>query len=398
MKIHFFNPGHETAVHNGSPYYTVPANIATMQQELGFLPAWYGYKDDLVLVEKPDSYFSLLNNNICNLPQPITQEELTKYANADISLWGISPQAVHYFDTLNKEYEVNLNIPKWHSEYKILNSRSNAKDCLAEIIRQIPQIQDSIIPQVYTELNEIDNAVRLSPVQLLAKAPYSSSGRGLLWLPISGLTRTENQILHGILKKQGSVTVERVLDKTTDFAMEFLTDGEGNIQFAGYSLFETNSKGAYVSNCLDSQQNIERELTQNIPLELLDKAKQVLTYILKEKYAQLYKGCIGVDMMIYTDEEEYKLHPCVEINMRFNMGYLALKLFENFIVPTSHGKFYIDFSSTDGSLYEQHITMQQQYPVEYQKGKISNGYLSLCPMSESSKYRAYILIKEYRSI
>ncbi|MFV0537191.1 MAG: hypothetical protein ACK5M3_07445 [Dysgonomonas sp.] len=392
MKIHYFNPGHETAVHNGSPYYTVPANIATMQQELAFLPAWYGDKNDLVLVEKSNSYFSLLNGNIHNLPQAITQEELTIYGDADISLWGVSPQAVHHFDMLNKEYEIDLNIPKWYDEYKILNSRSNAKDCLTEIIKQIPQIQDSIIPQVCTELSEIDNAVKFSPVQLLAKAPYSSSGRGLLWLPVSGLTRTENQILHGILKKQGSVSVERVLDKTTDFAMEFLTDGRGNIQFAGYSLFETNSKGAYVSNDLGSQQSIEKKLTENIPLELLNKVKEVLTSILKEKYAQLYKGCIGVDMMIYTDEKDYKLHPCVEINMRFNMGYLALKLFENFIVPTSHGKFHIDFNSTEGSLYKQHIAMQKQYPVQYQKGQIASGYLSLCPMSESNKYRAYILI------
>lgn len=392
MKIHYFNPGHETAVHNGSPYYTVPANVAAMQQELAFLPAWYGDKDDLVFVEKPDSYYSFLHQNTPNLPQSVTQNELLKYNDSDVSLWGISPQAVHYFDVLNKEYDINLNIPKWHDEYRVLNSRSNAKDCLAEIVNRIPQIQSSIIPCFYSELNAVDSAVRSSDVQLLAKAPYSSSGRGLLWLPTSGLTRTENQILHGILKKQGSVSVERVLNKQTDFAMEFLTDGKGNIEFAGYSLFETSSKGAYESNYLGSQQSIERVLTQNIPLELLESVKQVLTSVLKEKYARLYNGCIGVDMMIYIDEKVYKLHPCVEINMRFNMGYLALKLFENFIVPTSYGRFYIDFSSTEGSLYEQHLAMQRQNPAQYQEGKLAGGYLSLCPMNENNKYRAYILI------
>lgn len=392
MKIHYFNPGHETAVHNGSPYYTAPANVAAMQQELAYLPAWYGNKEDLVLVAELNSYFSFLNNKICNLPQAITERELTGHQDADVSLWGISPQAIHFFDMLNKEYEAGLNIPEWHNEYKILNSRSNAKECLSVIIRQIPQIQGSIIPQFYTELKEIDNAVRLSPIQLLAKAPYSSSGRGLLWLPTGGLTRTENQILHGILKKQGSVSVERVVDKETDFAMEFLSDGEGNIQFAGYSLFETNSKGAYESNYIASQQNIEKELIQYIPEDLLDKVKQVLASALKERYARLYKGCIGVDMMIYTDEGEYKLHPCVEINMRFNMGYLTLRLFENYITPTSHGRFYIDFNPEEGNIYRQHRTMQQQYPVEFQNGKVSKGYLSLCPVNEHNKYRAYILI------
>ncbi|MDR1091125.1 MAG: hypothetical protein LBL79_08630 [Prevotella sp.] len=393
MKLHYFNPGHETAVHNGSPYYMVPANIAAMQQELAYLPAWYGDKGDLVLVAESNSYFSFLNKNICNLPQAITQNELTKYDSTDVSLWGISPQAIHYFDMLNKEYATNLNIPKWHNGYTDLNSRSNAKDCLSEIVKQIPQIQDSIIPRFYTEPEEIDNAVRLSSERLLAKAPYSSSGRGLLWLPVTGLTRTESQILRGILKKQGSVSVERVVDKKTDFAMEFLTDGNNHIQFAGYSLFETNNKGAYESNYIGSQQSIEKELTQNIPTELLDRIKLVLTSILKEKYAQLYKGCIGVDMMIYTDEGEYKLHPCVEINMRFNMGYLALKLFENYITPTSHGRFYLDFNPIEGSIYEQHIAMQHRYPIKFQDGRIDKGYLSLCPIDRDNRYRAYILIE-----
>lgn len=392
MKLHYFNPGHETAVHNGSPFYTAPSNIAVMQQELAYLPAWYADKDDLILVEKYDNYFSFLNKNIGCLPQAITQDELAKYNDADVNLWGVSPQAIHYFDMLNNEHETNLNIPTWHNEYTILNSRLNAKDCLNEIVNQIPQIQNSIIPLFYTKLEDIDNAVRLSEYKLLAKAPYSSSGRGLLWLPVTGLTRTENQILHGILKKQGSVSIEHVLDKKTDFAMEFLTDGNGNIQFAGYSLFETNSKGAYESNYIGSQQSIENELTQYIPKKWLDRVKDVLFSILKERYAHLYEGCVGVDMMIYTDNGKYELHPCVEINMRFNMGYLALKLFEKYMVSTSRGRFYIDFHPTAGKIHEQHILMQQQYPVQFRNGRITNGYLSLCPVNEYNRYRAYILI------
>ena len=162
MKIHYFNPGHETAVHNGSPYYTAPANIAAMQQELAYLPAWYADKEDVVLVQKHDNDFSFLNKNIDNPPIAITQNEASEYGDTAVSLWGISPQAIHYFKELNKENEACLNIPEWHDEYRILNSRQNAKDCLSEIVWQISQIQDSIIPRFYTELSEIDNAVRLS--------------------------------------------------------------------------------------------------------------------------------------------------------------------------------------------------------------------------------------------
>jgi hypothetical protein len=261
-----------------------------------------------------------------------------------------------------------------------------------EITGQMPQIQKSIIPQFYSRLEDIAIEVGRSPHRLLAKAPYSSSGRGLLWLPQTGLTRTENQILHGMLKKQGSVSIERVLNKTVDFAMEFLTDGAGNVQFAGYSLFKTNNKGAYESNCISSQKNIEAEITRNISQALPEEVKQILTGIIKKKFAHLYKGCIGVDMMIYTEGEEYYLHPCVEINMRYNMGYLALKLSENYIMSGKRGYFRVDYHPQEGRTYHEHITMLQTYPVIFKDGRIVKGYLPLCPVNKHSRYTAYILV------
>jgi len=390
MKIHYFNPGHENAVHNGSPYYTAPANVAAMQSELAYLPAWYGNPDDKVLVNDHDEYYLYLREKL-SLPQPIIKNDLVEYPNAEISLWGISPQAIHHFSEMDLEDNINLDIPQWHNEYSYLNSRQNAKDCLIKIIREIPQIQESIIPQFYTELEDVNSAVNNSAHRLLAKAPYSSSGRGLLWLPQTGLTQTENQILHGILKKQESVSIERVLEKDTDFAMEFLTDGLGNIEFAGYSLFTTNNKGAYESNYIGSQSNIEKKLSK-ISHNLLNDVKLVLTNILKEKYAYIYKGCIGVDMMIYKDNSAYHLHPCVEINMRYNMGFLTAKLYEKFIHPDSQGQFSIDFSPEKGKTFHNHITMLQDYPPHFENGKIISGYLSLCPVNKESRYRAYLHI------
>lgn len=391
MKIHYFNPGHETAVQNGSPYYMAPANVVAMQQELSYLPAWYGNAGDIVLVHGNNEYYSFLSKNIPNLPSAVTEKELTAYPDSEVSLWGISPQAIHYFSELNREYDINLNIPQWHDKYLYLNSRQNAKDCLTEIIKDIPQIETSIIPTFCTNLEDIDLFVSKSDHKLLAKAPYSSSGRGLLWLPDTGLTRTEKQILHGILKKQGSVSIEKILNKTLDFAMEFLADGTGNTDFAGYSLFETNSKGGYSFNYINSQEYIEKELSQYLPITLLKDVRQVLTGIINGKFKS-YKGCIGVDMMIYSESSRYHLHPCVEINMRYNMGYLTLKLSENYIAPEAQGRFFINYHSLKGEAYREHITMLQTYPASFKDGKLTKGYLSLCPVNEYSRYRAYILI------
>lgn len=393
MKIHYFNPGHETAVSNASPYYTAPANVVAMQHELAFLPAWYADAEDRVLIENSsDAYYFYLTENLPFLPKPVSTEELIVYNNANISLWGISPQAIYYFSTLNSEYGLNLNIPVWYKEYSYLNSRMAAKECLSELINSIPQLSSTIVPQFYTTFEDINHAVKDSPYQLLAKAPYSSSGRGLLWLPVTGLTRTENQILHGILKKQGSISVEKVLDKQLDFAMEFMADGKGGVEFAGYSLFYTNAKGGYEANYIGSQENIEILLIEKIPKTLINIVREKLIQILSEKYASVYQGCIGVDMLIYKEKDDYKLHPCLEINMRYNMGFLTARLYQNYIRPGSYGKFYLDFNSQVGEMNKLHLQMQEKYPASFKEGKLISGYLSLCPVNENSKYRAYVLI------
>lgn len=395
MNIHYFNPGHETAVNNASPYYTPPANIAAMQEELSFLPAWYADQGDKVLVDSKDEvYYSYLTEKFSTLAQPVSQNELKLYRDANVSLWGVSPQAIRYFEELNKELEINLDIPQWSEEYKYLNSRLAARDCLSELINSIPLLSQAVIPQFYTNLDNINRAVNASAYQLLAKAPYSSSGRGLLWLPATGLTRTENQILHGILKKQGSVSIERVLDKQMDFAMEFMADGKGNIAFAGYSLFYTNAKGGYEANYIGSQESIIEQLSEKISLDLLDSVKGKLINILSEKLTTLYNGCIGVDMLIYLEDNEYKLHPCVEINMRYNMGFLSCRLYENYIATQSCGKFYIDFNPKAEEMYNNHLLMEEKYPIRIENGKIISGYLSLCPINRSNRYRAYVLVEE----
>lgn len=392
--ILYFNPGHETAVLNSSPYYMAPANVVTMQNELSFLPAWYGNGQDVVLsVNKLDnSFYSFLLNNLQFLPKPIISEELPLYKSSEISVWGISPQVVHYFNMLNDEYEINLDIPVWNADFAYLNSREAASECLKYLINNAKELSDDIVPHFYTRLDNVEEAVNNSSIQLLAKAPYSSSGRGLLWLPIGGLTRTERQILHGILKKQGSVSVESVLEKETDFAMEFICDGKGGVVFAGYSLFYTTAKGAYLGNYIGKQENILKEFSEKIEIDLLDRVKELLISLIKEKYAYKYKGCIGVDMMIYKSSKSYKLHPCLEINMRYNMGYLALKLFENHISPNSEGRFYLDFSSKEEEIYKRNQEMEILYPAKFEDRRLTEGYLSLCPVTKESKYRAYILI------
>ncbi len=393
-KLYYFNPGHEGAILSSSPYYTPPANMVNLQNDLAYLSAWYAKPTDFVLLqaELPLQFKKYLSENLRPIAQGFTETNLDRSLE-DIHLWGISPQSINYFERLGDKYHLQFKLPRWKDELRQLSSRETAKRCLTDLCKIIPSISIDIIPDFYTNLDDIANTVREKPYQFLAKAPYSSSGRGLLWLPVGELTQTERQILQGILNKQKIVSIEKALDKKLDFAMEFILE-DNNIHFEGYSLFETNNKGAYQANYIGSQKNIIEKLKVFIDHTLLEEVKKQLLKIIQEKFGEFYSGCIGVDMMVYQENGEYKLHPCVEINVRDNMGLLALRISENYMETGSEGTFFTDFSSIEGEQKTRHSEMKKKFPVLFSNRKIRSGYLSLCPVNKKTKYRAYILVNQ----
>lgn len=392
-QLYYFNPGHEGAVLTLSPYYTAPANMVNLQHDLAYLVAWYANADDYVLVqsELPLDFEEYLSKNLLSLPKGIISDKMNR-SLSEVHLWGLSPQSINYFEKINSKYHLHFNLPQWKDELRLLSSRETAKECLTELCSEISSISTDIIPIFYSSLNEVEDIVKDADYQFLAKAPYSSSGRGLLWLPVGGLTQTERQILQGILNKQEIVSIEKALNKQLDFAMEFILDNN-EIRFEGYSLFETNSKGGYLGNYIGNQNNIINKILEFIPDQLLEEVKNSSLRILKNKFNGFYSGCIGVDMMIYKDEHDaYKLHPCIEINVRDNMGLLALRFSQKYLEQGSEGSFYMDFTSQEGEQINRDNQMKKEYPALFTNGKIKSGYLSLCPVNDKTKYRAYVLV------
>jgi len=397
IKLHYFNPGHEGAILNGSPYYMAPANVLKMRKDLEFLPAWYTDPEDFIFVENklPHDFQVILDNHSIKLAKSITEEDLSKlYLEYQFYPWGISPQVLHYFQEISEKLCLKSHIPRWNRQITDFTSRKYALKFMEELQRTIlPDLDESIKPQIIHNLTDIDNIVSNCNFPLLAKAPFSSSGRGLLWLPVGNLPRSERQILHGIIRKQGFVCLEKVLNKKLDFAMEFLIQESLETTFEGFSLFKNSSKGGYLGNYLDTQENIELKINSFIDSVLLENVKTELKQIIKREFGSFYSGYVGIDMMVYEEDGKNKLHPCVEINMRNNMGMVATKISNNFMDSYSYGMFYLDFESNEGKLLENDIEMKKKYPVVFHNGKIQSGYLSLCPIDKNTKYRAYILVE-----
>jgi len=395
--IHYFNPGHETAVLNASEYYHPPAHVTRMQADLAFLPAWYASERDFVFTETALSDYFIHSLQPLNFQiKTVTPDDLSgnreMFQHSTIDLWGISPQSVYYFEKLNKLRNLSLVIPQWKEEYRFLGSRFASHNVLAELIERIPEAERDILPHFISDIEEIDKEISQSQDRLLIKSPYSSSGRGLIWLPPEKLAQSERQILGGMLKKQSQVSVEKALDKTMDFSMHFEITNQGDTKFIGYSVFQTNGKGAYEKSRLVGQQQSEKQINDLIEADLLLKTRIALIEIIREMYAPYYQGSVGVDMLIYKAGDSYRLHPCVEINMRKSMGYLAVRLFEKYIHPDSQGEFFIEYSRNSQTTLQKHEQLQKQYPLIIENERIRSGYLSLCPITDSTNYQAFIII------
>ena len=399
--IHYFNPGHETAVLNASKYYHPPVLVAKMQTDLAFLPAWYASEGDFVFMETalPDD-FILSCKALDFQVKPVTLNDFSEnretFQHLAVDLWGISPQSVHFFEEINKRLQYSFVIPQWKEDFRFLGSRLASQKLLAGLLDRIPALEQAILPCFISSIEEIEQQMLQSQEILLIKSPYSSSGRGLLRLTPGKLAQSERQILKGMLKKQKQVSIEKMLDKRLDFSMHFEITDQGKTQFIGYSIFQTNVKGAYEKSELDDQNRLEKQIIHWIDLDLIIQVRNVLSEKIQETYAPFYTGPIGVDMLVYKVDDSIRLHPCVEINMRKSMGYLAIRLAEKYLHPDSQGEFFIEYNPDPLNTVENHKRLQKQYPPLIENGRIRSGYLSLCPITNATNYQSYIVIKNFK--
>lgn len=398
-QIHYFNPGHETAVLLRSENYTPPANVQRMIKELSCLPVWYADSNDFVFTEEVISprFFSLQPKEFRPFATLISRKEL-KQKGASLpemvaAPWGLSPHSLHLFDELKMNCRLTLSVPSWKEEYFELTGRQTAVECLELIRQQLPDLSIPVAPKFCKKIREVEKYLILQNAPFVVKTPYSSSGRGLHWIAERKLTPKDRTWIEGAINKQGTVSIECGLDKVQDLAMEFYSDGEGNVIYKGISVFGTEEKGAYAGNVLGNQEYLTAPIKRWIGEDIYLQIQNAVTDALKSIYGNTYRGYLGVDMLVYkTKNGLYALHPCIEINMRYTMGMLAIRLSQQYLAPSAIGDFNITYESKDGEAYERHRFMKETYPLVIEDGKIKEGYLSLCPVTKETRYRAYILV------
>ncbi|WP_217932549.1 hypothetical protein [Bacteroides caecimuris] len=392
--LYIFNPEHDLALASGETNYMAPASARRMASELALLPMWYAEEGSAVLAPSAYNldYVKKIQELLGLSVDLITEPELAIEQDLDIRPWGWDVALRKRLSVLGVD-EALLPSMGQLNDLREYSHRSKAVALLPEL-----QLNEYFCGEsYYLKTPEEWKRFVEGRKECLLKAPLSGSGKGLNWCKgiftpfISGwCTR--------VAASQGGVIAEPIYNKVEDFAMEFYSDGAGELTFVGYSLFHTGKSGMYEGNCLLSNEAIRKKLSQYVPLEALMDLENCLKYRLSTLVGTVYKGYLGVDMMIcrFPENEKpvFRIHPCVEINLRMNMGVIARFLHDRYVRPGSTGRFVVDYHPSEGEALQEHERMSATYPLEIREGRVYSGYLPLVPVHKRSCYRAWIWVTQ----
>ena len=403
--IYLFNPTCETAIAKGSPYYTAPSILRNFESDLSYLPVWLADEKDQVLIQGQISEdFELKMRSLgFRLPEVIQLDKALSdpgwlgQSRGWLYPWGWSPAAVRLFKdafpSCSEEFKAS-NVARWQASHKILYSRLTSMQLLGEIVENsavdwLPEI--FAVPVICISLEEIYFQINLS-VQTVVKSPLSSSGRGLLLFPNPDLKKKNDEVLGGMLRQQGFVTVEPWLDKVVDLSFQFYSRN-GEITYRGCTFFETDDKGRYLRTFLNDKSNATPEVNDFLKLHHAEVVDLLQKALKSSGYRSLYEGWIGVDAIVFrTETGKLKLQPMVEINGRFTMGAVALKIRDH-LVPNADGFLQIIYSKS-GNFLDFCQKQENFRPLKIIDGKIASGFLPLTPPLETHHFGAYIEVTE----
>lgn len=322
MKLHVFNPEHDIALACNEERFMLPHAIQEFKTNLGFMPILWAEAGDYVLVD--DIEYS----QKAALQAALRRDDVMFVTYADLQSVPLTVVDPWGWDFSLRRSLADAGVPMsvlpsdgYLISVRHLSDKRQSALVLLWLRRGIEQLTCGE-REICTSIADVHDMLRRYG-NVVIKAPWSSSGRGVRYVNINITRSLEGWIRH-VLSIQGGVTVEPCYRKIKDFAMEFFLDNDGSASYCGLSVFET-VKGRYVGSIVTTEEEKTSILTRFLSEELLVEVRRRILEYLDSGGLGCYTGPLGVDMMIVANGDDcgYLLHPCVEINVRRTMGHVA---------------------------------------------------------------------------
>ncbi len=286
--------------------YTPTKHIQRMEADLAMLPSLWADDADLILTPDGirDCHGRAARIDASAVPMP----------------WGWNRSVRNRFVSLG--VDKGLMPADWElDEWRLFASRKWSAEYNVKLYSRL----DGMSWLVGNQLDFCNDSASLSAwlsdhpdCPFIIKSEYSSSGRG------NRVVRSADQLA---LLRVKRVAADHYYNKVLDFAMEFEVTDDG-VCYLGLSVFRTSDEGKYVGNCVASQSDLSAMVLSCMPAcwaDALPALAEAHRTLLAESIQGHYRGMVGIDMMVVDGG---RLHPCVEINLRMNMGIVAMMIHE----------------------------------------------------------------------
>lgn len=393
-KLWLFNPHCELSIAKEQTHFTPPKAFKSIQNDLSVLLLWVMGVSDSLLVDN-----GLIRSSWKRAISSIFKYEITILTPKDIkkskdkfnvlNVWGRSPSLLSDINTI-KAY-VN-HVPEWETSVKSLFHRKVGYSVLQEMISSVDLknvVTKDELGVFCTSSNDVEvvisNIFFNNKNGVILKLPYSSSGRGILVMKREEVTPSIQKWIESGLNQQGAILVEPLLEKVEDFSLLFQKDKESNVHFLGGTSFISGPTGQYYGAKLKGFDTLFSEI------ETVELNKCI--NFLKHKFEAIegYSGFIGVDAILYNQNDQRKIHPCIEINPRMTMGHITLGI-ENKLMLKTKGTWRIVTKQEVENFHTLEEDYQSKYPLCVKDGKIYSGFLPLVDVDSVKNYYAYLLV------
>jgi hypothetical protein len=377
--VYLFNASNDSALACNNLSYSPTKFVKVFENDLATLPMLFATEYDIVLVnEQPsEDFISQLQKFGFKLPHFVTKDDFfehqqsLKYNLRALKPWGWSRTVHTIFRTVKNQFTKTTVCSDWNPQLRELSGRQTAATILQTIVEQkLPFVlSESAIPKPLKSVETIPQLFSQNERWVL-KAPWSSSGRGLMRISPQRYDKTEQTWAQGIIDEQGFVMIEPWHDKVFDFSMLFSVTADA-ISLLCFSSFKTNDKGQFLGSYINWHEHsvfAEMGITE---IELNNLACIVAESLRKCDFQNYYEGWIGVDAMVIRENGKVVIHPCVEINCRYTIGHLAYVL-QQYFEPSSNALLRI------GSLQE------------YQDTKTTIAVQAITPITQKAQFVGWI--------
>lgn len=333
MTLHIFNPEHDIALACNLARFTPPMAARRLYADIGFMPAIWADAGDVVLVDDKSNAaeaFMRLREHLHGAPfgRRVSDKDVTFMEGRDVADLDVDGIDVWGWDAAicskMLDWGLRADLLPGNERLADIRSLSHRRNVISllEHVRTGNMVGEAFVCREYNEVERLLAELN----HIVVKAPWSCSGRGIRFVD-GNINAHQAGWIKNMLKAQGSLVVEPYYRKVVDFGMEFVCEKDGTVRYLGLSLFETDN-WAYTGSVLATEEYKVGVITKYIPLSWLECARAGVEKCLGRIIKGRYCGPLGIDMMIVDDDGEgnYKLHPCVEINLRRTMGHAAMML------------------------------------------------------------------------